>query len=226
MRLLALLLFLAPFAGHGATNFIVRISTNQIAIPTPEGFVEVGLAERKSFPANSPNALLAWFVRTNDLQLLEPNATNFLKSHFQVQTVKEWTNKVMSARSFAKFVELTEKERAGDMTSVAEAVTKVFAENTNGVTAVDIAIPKQLGTIFKTERAYGALMLVGYTVPTKDGPGRVPMVAGNAVVRIGNKCLFLYCYEYVEKRELQKAMDAVRERLKPWVEATLSANPG
>jgi hypothetical protein len=224
MKLLVILLLLAQWSVSAATNFVTQIATNKIVIAVPEGYVELGAERRSQFPTNSPNALLGWFVRTNDLSVFEPNATNFLRHHLQVQTLKQWTNKTMSDASFAKFVEMRIKETGETTDSVAKEVEELFkGQGTNKT--IDVAAPKQMGSFFKSDKAFGSLLLIGYTVNTKDGPKRVPMISGNAVVHVGNKCLFMYAFEYVAgKNELQAAMEKVRETLKPWVEATLKAN--
>ncbi len=224
MKALLLCLLCAQWCALAGTNFVIHISTNRIAIPIPDGYVELGPDRRKNFPADSPHALLGWFVRTNDLALFEPNATDFLRHHLQVQTLKQWTNKSMSDKAFAQFIEMNVKQSEERTDSIAAEVQALFkASGTNDT--INVANPKHMGSFFKSERAYGSLLLVGYKVQTKDGTSRVPMVAGNAIVHIGNKCLFMYAYEYVSGRAgLQPALEAVRGRLKPWVEATLLAN--
>jgi hypothetical protein len=227
MKFSFLFVLVAQFAVFGATNFTIQLPTGGIKIPVPDGYVEVGEERRKTFPANSPNALLAWFVRTNELNVFEASATNFFRSHFQVQSPKQWTNKTMSDATFAKFVEMTAKENENTTEPIAEEVAKLFKESpgTNDLVTVDIAVPKQLGAFLKTDRVYASLMLIGYSVKFKEGPRRLPMVMGNAIVHVGNKCLFMYAYQYVEKRNVDAAKEAVREKLKPWIEATLAANP-
>src|ERR1044071_6768777 len=128
MRLLILMVLFvqASLQAFAATNVVVHVGTNAIKIATPAGYTELGANLRKHFPANSPNALLAWFAPAD---LISPGMPPFLTRHAQAQTMKDWTNKNMSDDSFAKFIELTVKQKGEPTDAIAENVSKLFPTN-------------------------------------------------------------------------------------------------
>jgi hypothetical protein len=225
LRILVLGLCVSFPGARAAEIFRVYLGTNVVKVATPAGCAEAGAEHRKLFPEASTSALLAWFVRTNDLALFQANATNFFREHYQVQSPKDWVNKRMSDATFKQLVQMTAKDQEG-RPPVAEEARRLFGNTTGDTNRVEIAIadPKPLGPIFKSEHTYAYLTLMGYMIKAPQGPKYIPMVRGTAITHVGSKTVYLYYFKAMEERNLLKYADAVKQALEPWVRDTLAAN--
>ena len=200
--LLFLSIFLIQTTGQekGSRLFTIDVGGKSIVIPSPENnLAEVGDTIRKKYEFEVPKeaSLKAVFLPNDFIQKFGIEPTSGEKEKVLVMVYKDFDNKELSEKDFVDLMKSITSTLPSDLPQYFKDANKINLKLKDAIEKQEVGTPVFLGTALDIKDAFAFLM----SIKSNTNNGLQKVLAGSLYIRLKNKVLVIYIYNYQESEE-------------------------
>lgn len=225
--LLSLLIFCSAAFGQAASS--VQLGARRVALPPPDGFVEIisryrSAVDRLRATEDPGNEILSISVPDSFTKQLDASQDIDLEFYTKISISKTYKAANISPEFYASVVKEMEKNFSTYFSPDSALMKDVEKNSSKGLTellgekvTVNIGGTTPLGFFEKSENVFSAMLLINLEVY-----GRKLAILGTlSLVRVNQRLIFVYAYKLAPKADDVKVMG---DFAKKWTAKILSAN--